>query len=552
MKPKRRAEGQEASPPGGLCDTLRPRVISSPSLFSAARRHWAALLGSLLLLPHALYFNFVNDDAYISFRYAKNLAEHGQLVFNLGERVEGFTNFLWTVMLALAMKVGAPPEDASRVLGIAFGMGGLFVVNRITLRLDEGRPRAAHALATVGLALTAAYACWCTGGLETQLFTLLFLLATSAFLLELDGAPENKSAVWFALAGMTRPEGVLLFGLAGFFRLLHMVLAERRWIPTRREVVWVALFLAVFAPYFAWRWWYFGWPLPNTFYVKSSGGAGALPWGLYYLRRFVEDHLLYLLVPLGLAGFAHRHDPRRFRLFCFGTLVLTVFAAYTAKVGGDFMGLYRFVLPVMPLAALMLAESLRHLGRQLQGYVPSALQVTVAVVLLGAYGVGQVKVSEQGMNLIGADRGIDTPGYLKLYADERIAVGRWFAQHARPDDLMTVGGAGVIPYYSGIKSYDVFGLVDEHIAHEPSMTVSQRPGHQKWGSDAYMLSRKPTLITHIYHLHARAADNVEYWRGQGYEWVTATIPGLTAPPLYSFLKRADRAFGPFPATERSP
>lgn len=520
-------------------------------LYNFTRRFWPALVATAVLVPHALYFNFVNDDAYISFRYAKNLAEHGQLVFNLGERVEGFTNFLWTVVLALGMKLGAPPEHASRVLGIALGVAGLFVVNRISLRMNDGKPSALHLIATLGLAVSGAYACWCTGGLETQLFTFLFLLACNALFAELATGRGTTSALWFALAGMTRPEGLLLFGLAGLYRVASMLL-QKRWRPTRNEVLWVATFVAVFAPYFAWRWWYFGWPFPNTFYVKASGGAGALPWGLYYLRRFAEDHVLYLLVPLGLAGFAPAREVARFRLFCFGTLVLTVFAAYTAKVGGDFMGLYRFVLPVMPIGALMLQESLRTIGQRLQGLVPRALLITAAATLVLAYAVGQAKVSYHGMTMIGADRGIDTPGYLKQYADERIPIGRWFAQFARPDDLMTVGGAGVIPYYAGIPAYDVFGLVDERIAHDPAMTVSQRPGHQKWGSDAYMLSRKPTLITHIYHLHAKANDNADYWRSQGYEWVTATVPGLSDPPHYSFLKRIDRAFGPFPAHAATP
>ncbi len=258
--------------------------------------------------------------------------------------------------------------------------------------------------------------------------------------------------------------------------------------------------------------------------------------------------MAYFLAAVVVAGWPARADVRRQRLFCFGALVITTFAAYTAKVGGDFMGLYRFVLPVVPLAALMLQESLRILNRRLQGYIPLALRVAAAAVLLLAFAAGNAKVAYHGLTIIGADRGIDTPGYLKHYADERIPVGRWFAQHAKPDDLMTVGGAGVIPYYSGIAAYDVFGLVDEHIAHDPSMTVSQRPGHQKWGSDAYMVSRNPTLITHHYRLHATAQDNAAYWNSLGYEWVTATIPGLSDPPLYSFLKRKDRSFGPFPAT----
>jgi hypothetical protein len=69
------------------------------ALSAVLRRYWPVLLATAVLVPHALLFDFVSDDAYISFRYARNLAEHGQLVFNLGERVEGYTNFLWTVLL---------------------------------------------------------------------------------------------------------------------------------------------------------------------------------------------------------------------------------------------------------------------------------------------------------------------------------------------------------------------------------------------------------------------------------------------------------------------
>lgn len=546
-----------------LCDTSKPNSVpeSVPLTDMAVpprarvplvRRYAPTLLAAAVLVPHALYFNFVNDDAYISFRYARNLAEHGQLVFNLGERVEGFTNFLWTVLLALGLKVGVAPELSSRVMGTVCGALGLAVVNRISLRLDGERPAPGHFVAPLGLAATSAYACWCMGGLETQLFTLLFLLGADRFLYEIgDPTRGARSAMWFALAGMTRPEGLLLFGLAGAFRLARMLGVERRVVPRAQEWRWVALFVAVFGPYFAWRWWYFGWPFPNTFYVKSSGGAGAWPWGLYYLRRFSEDHMAYVLVPLALAGWPARSEPERRRLFSFAVLVIAAFAVYTAKVGGDFMGLYRFVLPVIPLGALLLQESLRALGARLSALVSPLVRHGALAGIMFGYALGNAKVSYHGMTIIGADRGIDSPGYLQHYVEERIPVGLWFAQHARPDDLMTVGGAGVIPYLSGIAAYDVFGLVDERIAHDPSMTVSQRPGHQKWGSDAYMVSRNPTLITHHYRLHAAANDNADYWRQLGYEWVTATIPGLSSPPLYSFLKRIDRSFGPFPANART-
>src|SRR5262245_16879680 len=100
-----------------------------------ARAYWPVLLAAPVLLAHLLVFNFVTDDAYITFVYSRNLARHGQLVFNLGERVEGYTNFLWAVLLAGALKLGLGPELASRLFGAFFALATLAVVVRIALRL---------------------------------------------------------------------------------------------------------------------------------------------------------------------------------------------------------------------------------------------------------------------------------------------------------------------------------------------------------------------------------------------------------------------------------
>src|SRR5512135_3050574 len=106
------------------------------------RRYATLLPAVLVLLPHARLFDFVADDAYISFRYARTLALSGQLVFNLGERVEGYTNFFWTVLLALGIKLGLGPVMLSRFLGVAFGIATLAVVVRMSLRLaGEHRSR---------------------------------------------------------------------------------------------------------------------------------------------------------------------------------------------------------------------------------------------------------------------------------------------------------------------------------------------------------------------------------------------------------------------------
>jgi hypothetical protein len=505
------------------------------------------MLAAAVLVPHARLFDFVADDAYISFRYARNLALSGQLVFNLGERVEGYTNFLWTVLLALGIKLGLGPVMLSRFLGLALGIATLAVVVRMSLRLAGEHRSRWHLCAPLLLASMGAYACWCSGGLETQLFTFLVTLGFDLVLGEVTVGKGWRSAMAFACAAMTRPEGVFLFGLVALFRIATNLLRERRLLPRRHEVVWAAAFLVLFGPYFVWRWHYYGWVFPNTFYVKSSGSGGTWKLGGYYLRRFAEDYGVYFLVVLALLGRAAQGDDRRRDLRRLAALVWMSYAAYVVKVGGDFMGLYRFILPVVPLGAVVLSESSRriaaHLRRTVGTWVPALGLGMVAAGFL----VGSAHTTQEARTYVGADSGIDTPAYLKKYAEERIPVGQWLARYRQPDDLMTVGGAGVIPYYSEIPAYDVFGLVDTTIAHDPHMTTSNRPGHEKWGSDEYMLSRRPTLVTHHYCLgpHCGVANG---FTPPGYEWVrAATTSSDGAPSFYSFLKRRDRAFGPFPA-----
>ena len=77
--------------------------------------------------------------------------------------------------------------------------------------------------------------------------------------------------------------------------------------------------------------------------------------------------------------------------------------------------------------------------------------------------------------------------------------------------------------------------------------MSTRPGHQKWVADWYLFSRKPTLITHEYCLHERCKrDDEAYWRSQRVRVGHRHHPRPEPAAYYSFLKRIDQPFGPFP------
>jgi hypothetical protein len=484
---------------------------------------------AVALVAHSLVFDFVSDDAYISFVYSRNLAEHGQLVFNLGDRVEGYTNFLWTVLLAGFMKLGVEPELAARVLGTAAGVVTLFVVFRFAERL-RGAPSWWDLVAPALLAAASGYACWCSGGLESQLFTLFVTLALTV------EAPVAQG-VAVALAALTRPEGVLVAAVLGLARL-----ARRRRIG-RDELAYGLTFLSLWAPYYAWRWWYYGWFFPNTFYVKAGGTPPPgytrqmLANGAYYVWQWAWQSRALFAAPWVALGVWAR--PR----WGLGALALTgVYLAYTVSVGGDFMGLHRFVLPLFVTTALLCALGAEALAARL----PRAVGAVLGVLLVAGFAASEVPVTRAAL-VTTADNGIDRPGYLKLYADDRALIGKALQGKLGPDDFSIVGGVGVQPYYARMRAIDVFGLVSDDIAHHEPPTRA-RAGHQKWASNERVLSYHPSFIFSCYDLHRdpqryNLPCEVGWFAQHGYEPVTLHVPGMRERgEYYTFLKRKDRAW----------
>jgi len=555
------------------------------------RARWLLLgLAALVLVAHSLAYNFVTDDAYISFVYSRNLAEHGELTFNLGQPVEGYTNFLWTLVLGLLMVVGIPPELSSRVLGTACGLGTLFLVFRLTERVLE-RPTPWAGVPPLLLACSSGFACWTSGGLETQLFTLLVVGALDAVVAAASEPRAIRRAGWLlALAAMTRPEAPVI---AVLFGIAHLVTRVRgAWRDTLIAAAW---FAGVWAPWFVWRWWYYGYPFPNTYYVKASGrwSDPRLPGemlrnGLYYLWVWLVQTRLVWALPFAVAGFIAR--PRRtprFALVLGMGLLVAFYVPYTASVGGDFMGLHRFVMPLFVVAALAVTLGLewlicclpnRALAAALAGAVaaividviwpvhlaPAAVAIvviaaipyarrgvaalTIVPLAVLAFAASQVVLTRRSLRWgnFESDHGIDTPAFLIAYTADRAQIGRATEGCFRDDDFSIVGGAGAQPYYARMRGVDVFGLVSDRIAHE-APRIRARAGHTKFGDDRLLASYDPTFVLSCYRLHRTPEQPVlpcaGYWLAHGYEEVTLHVPGLREQgEYYSFLAKKARSF----------
>ena len=128
-----------------LIRPLNPLNLSPASLLSFLP--WLALLGWLSSVAW-----FLCDDAFISFRYTRNLLEGHGLVFNPGEYVEGYTNFLWILELAAIWGIfGLPPEHAAPWLSVAYTVGTVAAMLWWVVRLPSLRNRGLVGWMALGL-----------------------------------------------------------------------------------------------------------------------------------------------------------------------------------------------------------------------------------------------------------------------------------------------------------------------------------------------------------------------------------------------------------------
>ena len=442
------------------------------------------LLAGLVCL--AWTHRFVQDDAYITFRYARNLASGFGLVWNPGEPpLEGYTNFLWAVLLAPAIGTGIDPALASMVMGILCLVATCLFTHRTALLLSDN-PRVAN-LAVFVAGTNYTFSAYATGGLETQLQTALltgFILTCLRITRNSDCRTRDALSLSFLalFAVLTRLDSGLILGVAVLFVLVHLHRAGVG-LPglVRRHAIAVLPATLLLLLYFVWKISFYGHLLPNTFHVKAQGG-GHLGQGLLYVHTFLSAYGYTL--PLVMV------------------IVSGAWMAYVAKVGGCFME-FRFMVPVTPwLAVLMTTMIHRHMGLRI-----------LHLVCLGWLGMSAVHRSTfTGLEVIDSVSSLrstttDTFGTIghrmrDLFAGEDILVG--------------VGAAGVIPYLSDLPSVDLWGLNDAWIARN-GITRSRKPGHGRYATAAYVVERKVNLVLSCL-VHARPEGPPR----------PATIPELTA------------------------
>jgi len=385
---------------------------------------------------------FTIDDAYISFRYARNLADGLGLVYNPGEAVEGYTNFLWTMILAGGMKLGIDPHIVSKVLGAAAAMGVLVLTYRLANRLAP--LRTLPCLATWMLASSMPLSAYAVLGLETSAFVFLVLLGVWWMFLEVErDSPIPWSGLVFALAGLTRPEAPLFIGLP-------MLLLGRGFF-SRQNRLRAVLCGGPLLVHLLWRHAYYGAWLPSTLAAKTGDLHQQLDRGGTYLSGYLETGgpIVFFAI-YGLAiGLVKRHR----ELVSLGAITCT-WLLYVLLVGGDWMSYHRFLAPAEPFLFVLVGVGIRRIVE-----VHDAA-ATLAVLLFSLY-AGWIRLDH-----LGDAQKVLVKEEMRYWTNTAGQAAEWLATRARPG-YVAIGDIGYVGYRTNYPILDLLGLVDPVIGQLP-------------------------------------------------------------------------------------
>lgn len=433
----------------------------------------------------------------VSMRYGKNLAEGNGLVWNPGgERVEGFTNPLWVIWMAVLHLVPVAQSKMSLLVQITSLI--TLLVNLIFVRRIAALITVNNQVATFGaMILTALYLPlnnWSLQGLETGAITLVI-----------------AAAIWIALESLERKTFnywlYVLLGIGTFIRIdliipsamiiifLFLVDKHYRWKHIANSVLIIGGLLAAQT---ALRFLYYEELLPNTYYQKMTGFPVDLR-----ISRGVSVFWNFFIYPkrtilIFLALFLLFSKRNRYTLILL--LILLGQSIYSIYVGGDVWefwgGSNRYLVIAMPGLFILLSLAIAKIP---PSFLPNMLRVVISVLLIA----GSIFL----LNDIGSEKGDGIKEFLllkkPLYVDineKIVAESLYLRSITKPGAKVAVVWAGAFSYFVDRNMIDLLGKNDKVIANEErnrNYTIFI-PGHVKWDY-AYSIGRlKPDVVSQLW------------------------------------------------------
>jgi len=395
------------------------------------------------------------EDAYITYRFSSSMAQGNGPVFIPGERVEGYSNFIWMAGIALADVLGFDMPTASRVAGGIFNALSLFLVWFIPWRY-LGIKGLQGFIAPLLYMLFLPFHFYATSGLETSLYTMLLLIC----LLILFWAQNRPwqlavSGFSFLMLSLTRPEGIIFFAFFCCYWLWRCIAGEEK---MRQYLPAFCLFCVCYGAFILWRLSYYGLPFPNTYYAK-----GCLPLyiraslGFFFIKGFFS-HYLYLFICF--FSFFRLVVTRKIN-HAIVTVCIFVVAGMMFSIGFsgfDWMPFFRYTVPIVPMLIILFQIVFTDMWDSFTSSRDKTRKIVLGVITSFVV----FMAVEQFVQDVAFDlryKGIND----FAYHNQKI-VGEWMKNELGSKPLVAVGDVGRLAFFSQATVLDIFGLTSRKFA----------------------------------------------------------------------------------------
>jgi len=450
------------------------------------------------------------DDANILFVYSKHLAAGEGLVYNIGgERVEGFSSMLWMLITTIGYLLTDFPYLLFLSLNVLLVGGVLgYTIQYIERHFGDSEVGGGQPFSLAGMLFLAwvignpSYLLWTVASLmETGLWSALLISQTVFLLKVIDYGQTNRNAIRIfsvlnAALILTRPEGIAwVLSFNGLLLVVFRAQGMSGGQLLKNLGTIAGISAATLAALIMFRLWYFGYPLPNTYYVKVTPDKFYnLRFGLVYFVQFIQASPLVVLFMAGAAAGFLRNLPaalrvlftantaieaRRLAEFSLGGLIL-VGTLLPVLMGGDIFGAFRFYQPIWPLFILVLFY-LPLPSRWWQTTKPSvALAVSAVAIVLLTYSntVRWPDLSEDRARI----------AHLFELSERHILTGRYlhrlFDEYAGGLPTLAASAAGGIKIGYAGNVIDTMGLNFTPMAHHDGDKKGTR-GHAAFNKDVF-------------------------------------------------------------------
>lgn len=459
------------------------------------------------------------DDAMISMRYAWNFSHGNGLTWNPGEYVEGYTNLLMTLIMALISFFLNKRYAvlAVQILGIFFVLGTFFFTLKIYDELTHSNTTNTKYIL---LFLTLSYyplSFWSLMGMETGLLTILVsagILCSIKYTKTMDAKWSCLMALCFGLAYLARNDAIIFAALSFLFITQKVRINDKASIKNFFVAALITVAFPLFQTFF--RYMYYEELLPNTYTLKLAGMGlnDRITNGWGFIKPFLNESIFIILI--SFTGIFLKPNIKKVYLLSF--FIISVL--YQIFIGGDPWAYWRIITPTIPILFIFSIYSLEDIFSNSSKKTLNFLFLLV-FASIAIYGMDKRFLKEITFQAypIGVEKGF-----------KHIEIAIALNEITTPDATIGVFYAGVLPYYLDRNAIDFLGKSDKYIANlQPDTSgsvawggMTSVPGHNKYDLGYSIQTLRPTYVEQFYW----GNQEVGGWAEDNYKRVKYNDVGL--------------------------